>query len=136
LRRKPTRNALTLWLRPTLLVLALLVAVSPGHSARADSLMESLGDLPPGEEVIVVFRATLTQPLGVPGASEVSNQATVSGSNFASVLTDDPDVGGAADPTVTPLPEPSSLLALTSGVGFLCLLERRRRSLAQSIAAA
>ena len=37
------------------------------------------------------------------GGPNVSNQGTVSGSNFADVLTDDPAVGGAADPTLTPI---------------------------------
>ncbi len=40
---------------------------------------------------------------GITGLKFVSNQGTVSGSNFANVLTDDPAVGGAADPTLTPV---------------------------------
>ena len=36
-------------------------------------------------------------------APTISNQGTVSGSNFANVLTDDPAAGGAADPTTTTL---------------------------------
>jgi hypothetical protein len=45
-------------------------------------------------------------------AAEVSNQGTVSGTNFASVLTDDPTVGGAADPTVTPIDPPDSVVTV------------------------
>ena len=35
---------------------------------------------------------------------QVGNQGTVSGGNFADVLTDDPAAGGSADATVTPVP--------------------------------
>src|SRR6185369_12792119 len=44
--------------------------------------------------------ATVKDPFPGPGA-QVCNQGTVSGSNFANVLTDDPSVGGANDPTCT-----------------------------------
>ena len=44
---------------------------------------------------------------------QVSNQGTVSGSNFADVLTDDPSVGGTADPTVTPIDLPSVTVAVS-----------------------
>jgi uncharacterized repeat protein (TIGR01451 family) len=48
----------------------------------------------------VTFNAQVKDPFPGPGA-QVCNQGTVSGSNFTSVLTDDPAVGGAADPTCT-----------------------------------
>ncbi len=62
----------------------------------------NLGTLPAGKSVQVTFRTTinsLTNGL----APTISNQGTVSGSNFANVLTDDPAAGGAADPTTTTL---------------------------------
>src|SRR6185436_5040983 len=39
----------------------------------------------------------------------------VSGTNFADVLTDDPDVGGAADPTVTPIDLPEVTVTVSPG---------------------
>jgi hypothetical protein len=56
--------------------------------------------LPAGKSVTVKFRATINNP--PPVLTQVTNQGTVSGSNFASpVLTDDPDIAGSANPTVT-----------------------------------
>jgi len=62
----------------------------------------NLGTLPAGKAVRVTFQVTinnLTNGL----APTISNQGTVSGGNFANVLTDDPSVGGTADPTTTAL---------------------------------
>ena len=62
----------------------------------------ALGTLPAGKSVQVTFRTTinsLTNGL----APTLSNQGTVSGSNFSNVLTDDPAAGGTADPTTTTL---------------------------------
>jgi hypothetical protein len=71
----------------------------------------SIGTLPAGESVTIKFRVTIDDPFG--GAmAQVSNQGTVSGSNFADVLTDDPSVGGAADPTVTPIDLPDVTVAV------------------------
>lgn len=70
----------------------------------AAATMTSPGTLPPGKSVTVKIDATVDQ---VPiGTSELSAQGTVSGSGFADVLTDDPDVAGASDPTVTPADDP------------------------------
>jgi hypothetical protein len=64
--------------------------------------MLNIGTLPAGESVTISFRVTVNDPFtAVP--PQVSNQGTASGDNFGSVLTDDPDVGGGADPTVTPI---------------------------------
>ncbi|MFZ4475767.1 MAG: beta strand repeat-containing protein, partial [Saprospiraceae bacterium] len=48
----------------------------------------------------ILFRATIDSPFPA-GVCSVSNQASVSGSNFSTVLSDDPGVAGAANPTVT-----------------------------------
>ncbi|MDX6694929.1 MAG: hypothetical protein QOF02_2532 [Blastocatellia bacterium] len=62
----------------------------------------SVGTLQAGESVTIVFQVTLNDPL--PGnVTQVSNQGTVSGSNFSNVLTDDPATGTAGDPTITPV---------------------------------
>ena len=59
-----------------------------------------IGTLNPGDSVTITFQVTVNTPFPS-GTSQVSNQGTVSGTNITSVLTDDPDAGGAADPTVT-----------------------------------
>jgi uncharacterized repeat protein (TIGR01451 family) len=67
----------------------------------ADVLL-NMGTLPAGKTVTITFAAQVKDPFPGPGA-QVCNQGSVSGSNFATVLTDDPSVGGAADPTCTPI---------------------------------
>ena len=71
----------------------------------------AIGTLPAGESVTITFRVLIDDPF-MGSAAEVSNQGTVSGTNFASVLTDDPTVGGAADPTVTPIDPPDSVVTV------------------------
>ena len=81
-------------------------------SSMLADVMLNIGTLPAGENVIIAFNVTVDDPFG--GAlPQVSNQGTVSGSNFADVLTDDPDVGGTADPTVTPIDLPQVTLAVS-----------------------
>lgn len=59
--------------------------------------------LPANQDVTFRFRVTIDNPFPAFDCS-VSNQATISGSNFSSVQTDDPSVGGANDPTVSDFP--------------------------------
>ena len=63
--------------------------------------------LPAGKSIVVTFKATINDPFP-PATTQVSNQGTVSGDNFGNVLTDDPDAGGTADPTVTPVINPNN----------------------------
>ena len=65
----------------------------------------NIGTLPAGESVTITFNVSVNNPFTGPTA-QVANQGTVSGTNFGDVLTDDPDVGGTADPTVTPIDLP------------------------------
>ncbi|WP_461100342.1 beta strand repeat-containing protein, partial [Telluribacter humicola] len=58
--------------------------------------------LPAGKSVTIKFKVTINSTIPA-GTCQVSNQGRVSGSNISNVLTDDPGVGGSADPTVTPL---------------------------------
>ena len=81
------------------------------YASLAD-VMLSIGTLPAGESVTITFRVTVDNPFNG-GSPQVSNQGTVSGSNFADVLTDDPSVGGAADPTVTPIDLPQVSVAVS-----------------------
>ena len=55
-----------------------------------------------GKTLTVTFRATLNPYAApTPQYTSVSNQGTVSGSNFATVLTNDPDTPAAGDATLT-----------------------------------
>src|SRR5262249_47702855 len=73
-------------------------AVSP---LSAETVTASIGTLLGGKTVHIQFQVTVNNPYL--GGATVSNQGTVSGSNFSDVLTDDPAVGGANDPTTTPI---------------------------------
>jgi len=74
------------------------------HAMRAPTSFSdvnlSIGDIPAGHSITITFNAQVKDPFPGPGA-QVCNQGSVTGSNFATVLTDDPDVGGATDPTCT-----------------------------------
>jgi len=74
--------------------------------------MLSIGTLPAGESVTITFNVTVNDPF-TGALPQVSNQGTVSGTNFSNVLTDDPAVGGAADPTVTPIDLPQVTVAVS-----------------------
>jgi uncharacterized repeat protein (TIGR01451 family) len=62
----------------------------------------ALGTLPGGKSLTIVFRTTIADPF-TGDEPQVSNQGTVTGSNFGPVVTDDPDTATPADPTVTPV---------------------------------
>ncbi|HEX6384974.1 MAG TPA: Ig-like domain-containing protein [Anaerolineae bacterium] len=62
-----------------------------------------LGTLDPGQVVTITFDVTIDSPQSPANNGQVCNQGTISGNNFVNVFTDDPDVGGSADPTCTTL---------------------------------
>jgi large repetitive protein len=66
-----------------------------------ETVSHSIGTLLAGKTVHVQFQVTVDTPYL--GGANVSNQGTVSGTGFSDVLTDDPAVGGANDPTLTPI---------------------------------
>ncbi|HUP61918.1 MAG TPA: GEVED domain-containing protein [Thermoanaerobaculia bacterium] len=76
--------------------------VTMGNSAGNTSAGINIGTLLAGASATIAFDVVLDDPLAS-GVTTVSNQGTVSGTNFVNVLTDDPSVGGSADPTVTPV---------------------------------
>jgi hypothetical protein len=84
----------------------------PLLSSLLADVMLNIGTLPAGESVTITFNVTVNDPF-TGAMAQVSNQGTVSGSNFADVLTDDPDVGGTADPTVTPIDLPEVSVAVS-----------------------
>jgi Bacterial Ig domain/Calx-beta domain len=61
----------------------------------------NIGTLAPGDSVTITFQVTIDNPYS--GGPNVSNQGTVSGSNFSNVLTNDPDTVAANDATLTPI---------------------------------
>jgi large repetitive protein len=83
-----------------------LVPASPAPGAPAiagtPTFPLSLGTLPSGKGVTIVFRAVVANPFTGTTPS-VSNQGAVSGTGFGPVPTDDPDTGAVDDPTVTPV---------------------------------
>lgn len=77
--------------------------IVPVSDERAQYLSSPLtiGTIPPGKSITVTFVATVnTSPTTF---TSVSSQGTVSGSNFANVLTNDPATPAAGDATVTPV---------------------------------
>ena len=77
-----------------------VVRIVPGPQS-GGTVSANIGTIHPGDSVQITFQVTVNSPYG--GGPNVSNQGTVSGSNFSNVLTDDPAVGGTADPTLTPI---------------------------------
>ncbi|HEV2706673.1 MAG TPA: Ig-like domain-containing protein, partial [Pyrinomonadaceae bacterium] len=75
---------------------------------QAGTVSVNIGTLNPGESVTITFQVTVADPFPS-GVTQVSNQGTVSGTNFANVLTDDPTPPGANDPTVTPIQPPADI---------------------------
>jgi hypothetical protein len=69
--------------------------------------------IPPGSTVGLTYQVTVNNAAPA-GTSQISNQGTVT-SNAPTVTTDDPDVGGANDPTVTPLLAPTAANGIVSG---------------------
>jgi uncharacterized repeat protein (TIGR01451 family) len=76
--------------------------VTSGNSGGDTSVSVNVGTIGPATSATIVFDVLIDNPLP-PGTTVVSNQGNVSGTNFASLSTDDPAVGGGADPTVTPV---------------------------------
>ena len=87
---------------PTALLLLGAAAAAPAPlSASGETISLNPVSVPPGATMTITFEVDVDNPLAVCAAA-ISNQGTVAGTNF-SVPTDDPDAGGGADATVTPL---------------------------------
>jgi methionine-rich copper-binding protein CopC len=71
--------------------------------------------LPAGKSVTITFQVTLNAAMPF-GTNQVTNQGTVSGSNFSDVLTDDqPGTAAADEPTITPIDAPTADQGNVSG---------------------
>lgn len=71
-----------------------------------ETITINIGTLPAGKSMTITFQATINNSINT---TQVSNQGTVSGSNFAPVVTDDPDTGAFGDPTVTLVGSPATI---------------------------
>jgi hypothetical protein len=66
----------------------------------------NVGTLPAGKSITITFQVTIDTPFN---ATQVSNQGTVSGTNFSPVVTDDPGTVTLNDPTVTLVGTPATI---------------------------
>jgi predicted outer membrane repeat protein len=85
----------------TMLLAAMLCAMG-GRPGRAGDLDLNFGSIPTNDGVTITFDVTVNLST-FPGTTQLVSQGQVTGGNFAMVLSDDPDEGGATDPTVTPI---------------------------------
>ncbi|HLM57534.1 MAG TPA: Ig-like domain-containing protein [Pyrinomonadaceae bacterium] len=75
---------------------------APAAAFAGENITLNLGTLKPGDEVVIKFQAQVANPYS--GPANVENQGSVSGTNFSTVLTDDPDNNaGSNDKTLTPI---------------------------------
>jgi hypothetical protein len=72
-----------------------------GPNGAGGTVSVNIGTLRQGDSVTITFSVTIDNPYG--GGPNISNQGTVSGSNFSNVLTNDPGTGAPNDPTLTPV---------------------------------
>ncbi len=107
-------------------------AVTSGNTPGQTAVGVNIGTLMAGGTAVIVFDVTIDDPLP-PGVTEVVNSGTVTGSNVAPVVTDDPSLPGSADDTafaVEPAPAAAvaiptfgawAVLALAAMLGILAL---------------
>jgi Domain of unknown function (DUF4214)/Bacterial Ig domain len=74
----------------------------------------AVGTITPGSTVVLTYQVTVNNAAPA-GTTTISEQGTVSGSNFASVLTDDPDTGAANDATITNIVQPTAANGVVTG---------------------
>ena len=63
----------------------------------------NIGTINAGDSIAIYYSVTVNNPLVPSNAPSIGNQGTISGSNFANLLTDDPDTAPFGDATITPL---------------------------------
>ena len=76
------------------------MTTSAGTVISEDPVEVSAGQLNVGDQVTIGFQVRIANPIP-PGVAEIVNQGAVAGDGLEDVLSDDPDAGGDADPTVT-----------------------------------
>ncbi len=73
-----------------------------------ETVTRTIGTLPQAKTVTIKFRVTINSPLA-DGICTITNQGTVTADGPISVLTDDPDVAGTNNPTVTQIVTPPTI---------------------------
>jgi hypothetical protein len=90
-----------------------VIGLSPGE---AQTVSSSIGILPAGKSVTLTFDIRVRTPMP-DSVTQVGTQGSISGSNFATLLTDDPDTGAPNDSTKTPVVSPPLPIQLASFTG-------------------
>lgn len=76
-------------------------SVTTGNTVGDTSVLVDIGSIPGGgSSSRITFRVLITTPLPA-NVTSVSNQATIRGGNFPTLVSDDPATAAASDPTVT-----------------------------------
>jgi uncharacterized repeat protein (TIGR01451 family) len=91
------------------------VTTSAGTIESQSPVRIAIGTLAPGAAVTVRFNVQIANPVPV-NTREISNQGTLSSRELPPVPTDDPDLGGATDPTVTAITAVPKLVAEKTAV--------------------
>ncbi|KAA3659703.1 MAG: DUF11 domain-containing protein, partial [Calditrichaeota bacterium] len=73
------------------------------NNSGVPSIFATIGSMAPGSADTLTFAVDIKSPLANAAAIDICNQGTVWAGNFSPIASDDPDVGGASDPTCTPL---------------------------------
>ncbi len=83
-----------------------------------ETVTANIGTLPAGGTVTIKFQVTVNNPpnLTLLGPPRVENQGKVSGTNFADVFTDDPEVAGLTQKTTTLIDLFNTTTTLTSNL--------------------
>ena len=84
--------------------------VRPAPQPAGGIVNVAVGTLPAGKSVTIKFRVLVNGPALPLGTTQISTQGTVSATNGTSTLTDDPALGGASDPTITPVDRPDTTI--------------------------
>lgn len=87
-------------LQITLAIVVFSLSCAGSALASGETVTAAIGTLPPGKSIVITYDVTVNANLPADRTS-VSQQGTVSGGNFTSAVTDDPDTGTPNDPTVT-----------------------------------
>ena len=95
---------------PNTQIVAGSVTTSSGTIVSSDPIDVDLGAFAAGATATIAFEVLVDNPIAT-GIRSVSNQGTLESAGLPAVLTDDPDVGGTADPTVTTITASPRLLA-------------------------
>lgn len=81
-----------------LLSLLAIIFIASKSYAQMNPLV--VGPIAANDSIVIVYDVTIDNPIPI-GVTQLTNQGTISGGNFTSVVTDDPKTGAALDPTIT-----------------------------------